>query len=593
MSDIVRSSPVSRGLTISVGTKVFAVVGLCLALLLAVAGVSIWQMSRIGHEIEAIAERDLPLTGILSKVTIHQMEQSIALERALRSAGIREDADTARRSFEEAFKAFSETAEQVETEIGEAERIAHAAYEAAPSEDARKVFLRIEEMLKAIHAQHRSFDKHSLDAFAHARSGNTAAAIELLPVVQKEEDQLNRAMTEMFLTIEGFTEDAARVAEEHEKFALKVLVALSLAAVLLGLVLSWWLVRHFISRPLSEIVAGLNALSGDDMSVDVPVRSDDEIGAVATAYATFKATLSRTKELEAEQQEQERRAAEERKTLMQELANRFDASVGEIVASVASTGTELSSAAETLTRMSEDNSVRSSNVASASEQASTNLNSVAAAAQEMSQTVGDISRQLSDTSTLSTRAVENVSSTSSRIEELAEIAGRIGEVVSMISDIAEQTNLLALNATIESARAGEAGKGFAVVAHEVKALANQTTRATEEISRQIRDVQAATRNSVDSIGEIRAIVSQLNEAAVAISAAVEEQEATTQEIARNVQEAASGTSDVTRNISEVNKAAQNTEHAVGEVHTSSTDLSRQAETLKVELDDFLAGIRAG
>lgn len=579
-------------LSFGVGAKMLAIVGLCLMLLVAVAGVSIWQMSRIGQEIEGIAERDLPLTGILTKVTTHQLEQAISLERALRASGVKERGADAKKAFEESFKKFTHLAEKVDKEILEAEKIAHKAYQGAESEEARALFAEVEKELKRVEAEHKDFDRHALEAFEHSKAGNFDKALALLPKIKAEEEDLNKSLEKMLFKVEGFTEHAALVAEEHEILALKMLIAISAVAIVLGVVLSWFLVRRAVSTPLAEIVNGLSALSNDDLSVDVKVRSNDEIGAVARAYASFKETLQRARELEAEQAEQEKKAALERKRVMNEMADKFDASVGEVVNAVASAATELNTAAQSMAGISEETSNQATSVAAASEQATANVNAVAAASQEMSQSIEEINKQVSETSSTSRTAVEHAAQTSKQITTLAGTTEKISEVIALISDIAEQTNLLALNATIESARAGEAGKGFAVVASEVKALANETAKATEEISRQIQEVQGATQESVRSIEDIGKIIDQLSEASNTIAAAMEEQGATTQEIARNVQDAANGTQEVSSNISGVTQASQEAGAAASQVLSSAKELSIQSERLKTEVDTFMQQVRA-
>jgi len=277
--------------------------------------------------------------------------------------------------------------------------------------------------------------------------------------------------------------------------------------------------------------------------------------------------------------------------LLNQHADDFERNVSGMVQIVASASTELESSAQVMSGTADETARQASSVAGAAEQASSNVQTVAAATEELSASIHEISRQVNQSTQIAGSAVEEAERTNSIIQGLAEAAGKIGEVVKLINNIASQTNLLALNATIEAARAGEAGKGFAVVAGEVKSLANQTAKATDEISGQIMAVQNATRNAVGAIHEIGNTIGKMNEIASAIAAAVEEQGAATKEIARNVQEAAYGTGTVTQNIASVTQAAGETGHASREMLSATGELSRQAQQLSGQVHHFLSKIR--
>jgi len=306
----------------------------------------------------------------------------------------------------------------------------------------------------------------------------------------------------------------------------------------------------------------------------------------------FKNSLIETDRLRTEQKEADARAALARTDEMQRLADEFQGALGNIVDTVSSASTELEAAAGTLTRTADETQRLSAVVASASEEASANVQSVAGATQEMTSSVDEIARQVQESSRITAEAVQQANKTDARITELSNAASRIGDVVKLITAIAEQTNLLALNATIEAARAGEAGRGFAVVAQEVKALAAQTAKATDEIGTQISSMQSATQDSVASIKEISGTISRVSEIAAAIAAAVEEQGATTQEIFRNVQHAANGTAEVAGNITNVNRGASETGAASGQVLASAQSLARESAKLKVEVEKFVSRVRA-
>jgi len=348
-----------------------------------------------------------------------------------------------------------------------------------------------------------------------------------------------------------------------------------------------------ITRPLHALVACMGVLAQGKYDVTVPgAGRKDEVGVMAEAVEIFRRNGEEVERLRADQAEQEQRALARRKAEMHKLADDFQAAVGQIVSTVSANSSQLEAAAGTLTKTAEVTQQLSGTVAAASEQASANVQSVASATEEMTSSVNEISRQVQESSRIATDAVKQAQATDARINALSHAAGRIGDVVKLITAIAEQTNLLALNATIEAARAGEAGRGFAVVASEVKQLASQTAKATDEISTQIAGMQTATQESVAAIKEIGGTIGRISEIASTIAAAVEEQGAATQEIARNVAEAAKGTQQVASNITDVNRGASETGSASAQVLSSAQSLSHESNHLRSEVDRFLMTVRA-
>ena len=348
-----------------------------------------------------------------------------------------------------------------------------------------------------------------------------------------------------------------------------------------------------IARPIGRITQSMGVLAGGDMQAEIPFAlRKDEIGKMAAAVQVFKDNMIRARELEAEASETAVRTAAQRKADMHKLADDFQTAVGEIIQTVSSASTELEAAAGTLTTTADNTQQLSGAVAAASEQASANVQSVASATEEMTSSVNEISRQVQESAKISGEAVRQAHETDARINELSQAAGRIGDVVKLITSVAEQTNLLALNATIEAARAGEAGRGFAVVASEVKQLASQTAKATEEIGTQIAGMQSATQDAVTSIKEIGQTIGRISEIATTIASAVEEQGAATQEIGRNIQQAAQVTSQVATSISDVNEGAGETGAASAQVLASAQSLSKDSNHLKLEVDKFLSTVRA-
>jgi methyl-accepting chemotaxis protein len=353
------------------------------------------------------------------------------------------------------------------------------------------------------------------------------------------------------------------------------------------------LVSRRVTRPLTKIQDAMHKLAGGDMSAEVSFgERQDEIGALGKATLAFKSSMVEANRLRTEQQESEGRTAAQRKQEMRKLADEFQAAVGGIVGAVSGASGELEAAARTLTKTADTTQQLAGMVTAASDEASANVQSVASAAEEMSGSVTEIGRQVQESSRIAAEAVSQARKTDARITELSSAASRIGDVVKMITAIAEQTNLLALNATIEAARAGEAGRGFAVVASEVKALASQTAKATDEIGTQIAAMQTATQDSVGAIKEIGGTIGRIAEIATTIAAAVEEQGAATQEISRNVHQAAQGTAQVATNITDVNRGANETGTASAQVLGSAQALSRESGHLKAEVEKFVASVRA-
>jgi methyl-accepting chemotaxis protein len=353
-----------------------------------------------------------------------------------------------------------------------------------------------------------------------------------------------------------------------------------------------YLITRSIVGPVNGMTQAMGSLAEGNLDTEIPaLDKTDEIGEMAQAVQVFKDNAIRVKQMEEEAKEQEKRAAEEKTRMMNKMADDFQASVGGVVDTVSSASTELQSSAQSMTATSEETSVQATAVAAASEEASTNVQTVASAAEELSSSISEISRQVTQSTQIADTAVSEAERADEMVQGLAQSADKIGEVVALITDIADQTNLLALNATIEAARAGDAGKGFAVVASEVKNLANQTAKATEEIGGQIGGIQTATQDSVKAIQSISKTIGEISEIAAAIAAAVEEQGAATQEIARNVEQAAAGTGEVSSNIAGVTQAAGEAGQSATQVLGAANELSQQSEMLKTEVDKFMAQVR--
>lgn len=354
------------------------------------------------------------------------------------------------------------------------------------------------------------------------------------------------------------------------------------------------LVGRGVLTPLLGMNEAMDKLATGDHRVVIPGQGRrDEIGMMASAMQVFKEAAIKIELLRAEQEAMKRQAEIDRKEALEDLAGSFEVSVRGIVQIVSSSATELQASAQSLSAVSEQTVRQSTAVAAASEQASANVQTVASAAEELTASINEISRQVAHSTQVSHGAVDQADRVDVMVQGLAAAASKIGDVVKLINDIATQTNLLALNATIEAARAGDAGKGFAVVANEVKHLANQTARATEEISGQIIAVQTATQESVSAIRAITTTIGEISQIGGAIAAAVEQQGVATREIARNVMEASAGTAEVSSNIVGVTECSAETGRASGQVLDAARELSVQAEHLREDVDRFIAYIRHG
>jgi len=370
------------------------------------------------------------------------------------------------------------------------------------------------------------------------------------------------------------------------------IVAVGFGGLLIAGLAAYVLGRGLV-RPLNEICGVMDGLAAGDLSADIPYLDQrNEVGRICRSLGVFKDALVAAEQLRADQSNREVEQLARRRADMNRLANEFEGAVGEIIKTVSTASVELERAAGSLSATAERSQELTDVVAGASEEASANVQSVASATEQMSSSVSEISRQVQASAQIAGEAVQQARTTNEQVSELSKAANRIGDVVELINKIAGQTNLLALNATIEAARAGEAGRGFAVVASEVKALAEQTAKATDEISQQVNGIQGATRESVQAIQTIGNTIERISAIASTIAAAVEEQGAATKEISRNVQHAADGTSRVSANILDVKRGAGEIGQASMKVFSAARSLSGQSSHLKTDVESFLNSVRS-
>jgi methyl-accepting chemotaxis protein len=415
--------------------------------------------------------------------------------------------------------------------------------------------------------------------------GNTDANRANRKAFQVSIDALTKRGSEEITTVEA---QAASLYDQR----LRLLVIIAFGGTMIALLIGWLVGHRQIARPLKGVTEAIRKLASGDYNLPKVRATKDEIGEIWGATQVFAGAMQEAEVLRRSQADTEHQATERRRTDMMALAQSFEGSVGGLVQHLTVAAQQMEDTARSMATTAQQTNQQSNSVAAAAEQTSSNVQAVAAATEQLAASSSEIGSQVSQTSKAAARAVENARKTNALVENLAHGAQRIGDVVALINTIASQTNLLALNATIEAARAGEAGKGFAVVAAEVKELANQTSRATEEISSHVNEIQASTKGAVEAIRDIGRTIEEVHQIATSVAAAVEEQQAATQEIARNVSEAARGTQDVSESIVQVQGAATHAGSAASQVLAAAGELAANSSALSREVEGFLQGVRA-
>ncbi|MGD1933895.1 MAG: methyl-accepting chemotaxis protein [Candidatus Phaeomarinobacter sp.] len=549
------------------------------------------QIAAIGLEITEITEEDIPLTSMVTKITIHQLEQAIAVERALAAGYALDSGHAERAELDKNIAYFDKLSAKINAEILEGENLAEHAIAVAHTDIARAEFTHVLSVLKMVEIEHKTFEKHAHELFDALSAGDLYVADELAITIHEEEDKLDHAVEELLLELNDFTLQSAQTALEHEHTAEIVIWIAGLVGMIVLTVVGV-AIAIATTKPLVAMLKNVDQLAAGNTDVVINATSKDEVGKLAQAMEKFRLQIIEGKDLAARQKGLEQEAEQKTRETVLKMTDTIKATLRGTVESMQQNTSVMPGAVDTLDQINSSVMDENTAVAAAAEEATVNVQSVSTATEEMVMAIQEVAEQSSQSATVADKAKSQSDEAQAQILGLSEAAQEIGQVIAMITDIADQTNLLALNATIEAARAGESGKGFAVVASEVKTLASQTAKATDQIGGQIQSIQSATSGAVSMIEGITSTIGEVSQVASAIASAVEEQGATTQEISRNITEAATGTQSVTESIRRVSQSIESSRSSSDTVRGESGAVMTAVSELETRLTSTLDSIRS-
>ncbi|MDX1738639.1 MAG: methyl-accepting chemotaxis protein [Alphaproteobacteria bacterium] len=578
---------------LGVAYKIYGIVFANLVLLVLLGLVALDSIGRIGGLVSDLADDAMPIASSVREIAKANLEQGRQFEGVMRVGEEVSYDDDALKVYETRRAEFDRQSVKVATLVEEAKKRVGEASVHISDAAVKDAYQAIDQNLDLVLERQAAYDALAIRLYDYLVDGSFLQVVEKENELAALEAQLNEVLSSLLEQINQITGDAVQMASDEEKNSLNVIALVAAVSVIVGISLSLLIGRNGIAKPLEKVSEAMERLASGDLSAEVSVKSNDEIGGVARAFDHFKQNLLENENLRNAQLEQAKEAEQARKAAQIELADNLEKAVGEVLNSLnLSSGAISENAANqsSAARRSQEETVRASGAAA---QASDNVATVAAAAEELAASVEDIRRQAGQSTEIASSAVTQARETDATVSGLSEAAEKIANVVNLIQDIAEQTNLLALNATIEAARAGDAGKGFAVVANEVKSLANQTASATEEIGQQVNHIQSTTKDAVGAIQAIGKIIGDISAITEEMANSIDQQGMATREIAENVQLASSGTIEVSQTIESLKANAQETGASADQMNTATSDLTAQAAKLKTELDRFLSAVRKG